>query len=66
VKFYEFLGMKVVRKLEFPEAKFDLYFLGYDAPGALYHGKHTMGREGLIEVSDFEENKMAQLVTVLV
>lgn len=51
VKFYEFLGMKVVKKLEFPEAKFDLYFLGYDSPQALSHGNSTFDREGLIELT---------------
>ncbi|RKP28502.1 glyoxalase I [Metschnikowia bicuspidata] len=31
LKFYrEVLGMKLFRKLEFPESKFTLYFLGYD------------------------------------
>ncbi|KAK7747253.1 Lactoylglutathione lyase [Cytospora paraplurivora] len=51
VKFYEFLGMKLVKKLEFPEAKFDLYFLGYDSPKALSHGNSTFDREGLIELT---------------
>lgn len=50
VKFYELLGMKVINKIEQPEAKFDLYFLGYDAPQALYHGSNFSSREGLIEV----------------
>ncbi|KAG6363648.1 hypothetical protein INS49_008749 [Diaporthe citri] len=51
VKFYEFLGMKVIKKAEFPEAKFDLYFLGYDGPGAVSHGKHVTDREGIIELT---------------
>lgn len=51
VKFYEFLGMSVVKKLQFPEAKFDLYFLGYDAPGAASHGASVFDREGLIELT---------------
>lgn len=51
VKFYEFLGMKLVKKLEFPEAKFDLYFLGYDSPNALSHGNSPFDREGLIELT---------------
>lgn len=42
--------MKVINKVEQPEAKFDLYFLGYDSPSALYHGKQFNAREGLIEV----------------
>lgn len=42
--------MKVINKVEQPDAKFDLYFLGYDSPSALYHGKAFNAREGLIEV----------------
>ncbi|CAH0052752.1 unnamed protein product [Clonostachys solani] len=51
VKFYEFLGMSLIKKLEFPEAKFDLYFLGYDSPNALSHGRSVFDREGLIELT---------------
>jgi lactoylglutathione lyase len=51
VKFYEFLGMSVVKKLEFPDNKFDLYFLGYDGPKALSHGNSVFDREGLIELT---------------
>lgn len=43
--------MKVIRKLEFPENKFDLYFLGYDSPKAVSHGKTHTDREGLIELT---------------
>ncbi|POS82343.1 hypothetical protein EPUL_005072, partial [Erysiphe pulchra] len=45
IKFYEFLGMKLVRKYEQPEARFDLYFLGFDS------SKHSSDREGLIELT---------------
>jgi len=51
VKFYEFLGMKLIRKLEHPDAKFDLYFLAYDSPSAVSHGKHWTDREGIIELT---------------
>jgi len=51
VQFYEFLGMKVIKKLEFAEAKFDLYFLGYDSAKALSGGNTTFDREGLIELT---------------
>ncbi|PHH52473.1 Lactoylglutathione lyase [Ceratocystis fimbriata CBS 114723] len=51
LKFYEFLGMKVVKTLKFPDAKFDLYFLGYDNPGSLSYGNNTFDREGLIELT---------------
>ncbi|KAL7622073.1 Lactoylglutathione lyase [Parahypoxylon ruwenzoriense] len=52
VKFYEFLGMSLVKKLEFPESKFDLYFLGYDGAGAPSRGNSsTFDRQGLIELT---------------
>ena len=51
VKFYTFLGMSQVKKLEFPEAKFDLYFLGYDSPKAASGGSNVWDREGLIELT---------------
>lgn len=51
VKFYEFLGMKVIKTLSFPEAKFDLYFLAYDSPKAVSAGKNVWDREGLIELT---------------
>ncbi|KAJ7656001.1 lactoylglutathione lyase-like protein [Mycena polygramma] len=51
IKFYEFLGLKVIDKLPNPDAKFDLYFLAYDSPGAVSHGKHRTDREGIIELT---------------
>ncbi|KZF21124.1 glyoxylase I [Xylona heveae TC161] len=51
VKFYEFLGLKLVNKLEFPDNKFDLYFLAYDSPKAVSHGNHWTNREGIIELT---------------
>ncbi|ORY62574.1 Glyoxalase/Bleomycin resistance protein/Dihydroxybiphenyl dioxygenase [Pseudomassariella vexata] len=51
VKFYEFLGMTLIKRLQFPEAKFDLYFLAYDSPKALSHGNSTFDREGVIELT---------------
>ena len=51
VKFYEFLGMKQIRKLEFPDNKFDLYFLAYDGPSSASTGAHWTDREGLIELT---------------
>lgn len=43
--------MTVIKKLEFPDNKFDLYFLGYDSPNALSHGNVVWDREGLIELT---------------
>lgn len=51
VKFYEFLGMSVVRKLEQPEAKFDLYFMAYNNKGAISFGNSAIDREGVIELT---------------
>ncbi|KAK6956977.1 hypothetical protein Daesc_002260 [Daldinia eschscholtzii] len=51
IKFYEFLGMSVVKHLQFPESKFDLYFLSYDGPTALSHGNSTFDRQGVIELT---------------
>lgn len=52
VKFYtEGLGMKVIKEIQQPEAKFDLYFLGYDSPKSLSHGNVFSDRSGLIELT---------------
>jgi len=51
LKFYNFLGMKLIQKLENPDAKFDLYFLAYDGPGAVSQGKVWTDREGIIELT---------------
>jgi lactoylglutathione lyase len=51
VKFYETLGMKMIRKLEQSEAGFDLYFLAFDSDKAVSGGKDCSDREGVIEVN---------------
>lgn len=51
VKFYSFLGLSLLRTLPFPDAKFDLYFLGYDAPLSPSSGRSLWDREGLIELT---------------
>jgi lactoylglutathione lyase len=51
VKFYEHLGMKMIKKVEQSEAKFDLYFMGYDSPESTSSGNHFSNREGLIELT---------------
>jgi len=51
VKFYEFLGMKVIDVMKNPDAKFDLYFLAFDSPGAVSQGVDRSDREGLIELT---------------
>lgn len=51
VKYYEFLGMKQISKLSMPEAKFDNYFLAYDAPNSASSGAPWTDREGVIELT---------------
>jgi lactoylglutathione lyase len=51
VEFYEFLGMSLIKKLSFPEAKFDLYFLAYDSASSPDHGSPVFGRQGVIELT---------------
>ena len=51
VKFYEFLGMKVIDTVKNPDNKFDLYFLAFDSPGAVSQGADRSDREGLIELT---------------
>ncbi|KAI8649046.1 hypothetical protein NCS55_01478100 [Fusarium keratoplasticum] len=51
VKFYEFLNMTLAKKLGFSDNKFDLYLLGFDAPGAASHRKSTFNRHGLVELT---------------
>ncbi|KAI9716755.1 MAG: Lactoylglutathione lyase [Chrysothrix sp. TS-e1954] len=51
VKFYEFLGLKLIDKLEQPSAKFDLYFLAYDGPQAASSGHARSDREGIVELT---------------
>lgn len=43
--------MSLVKQLQFPEANFDLYFLGYDSPSAVSHNASVFDREGLIELT---------------
>ncbi|MCJ1364451.1 Lactoylglutathione lyase [Acarospora aff. strigata] len=51
VKYYEFLGLKQVNKLSFPDNKFDLYFLAYDSPQAVSADHHWTDREGVLELT---------------
>lgn len=51
VKFYEFLGMSLIEKKDFPDNKFSLYFLSYNSPKAVSHSNHWTDREGIIELT---------------
>ena len=43
--------MKQIKKAEFPDNKFDLYFLAYDSPDSASPGAHQSDREGVIELT---------------
>ncbi|KAK9467573.1 Glyoxalase/Bleomycin resistance protein/Dihydroxybiphenyl dioxygenase [Lipomyces arxii] len=45
------LGMTLIRTLDFPEAKFCLYFLAYDVEGSTNYGNVWTDREGLLELT---------------
>lgn len=51
VEFYKFLGLSQINKLEFPDAKFDLYFLAYDGPKSMSPGHNWTDREGVLELT---------------
>lgn len=51
MKFYKFLGLSQIQKLDFPENKFTLYFLAYDSPSALSANKHFTDRNGVLELT---------------
>lgn len=44
-------GMKLIHKKDFEEAKFSLYFLAFDSPGAESAGRHLTDREGILELT---------------
>ncbi|PUU76658.1 lactoylglutathione lyase [Tuber borchii] len=44
-------GMKLIRKLDFEESKFSLYFLAFDSPGAESAGRQWTDREGILELT---------------
>jgi lactoylglutathione lyase len=43
--------MKQIRKLDFPENKFSLYFLAYDDPESVSPGAHWTDRQGVLELT---------------
>ncbi|KIW14705.1 lactoylglutathione lyase [Exophiala spinifera] len=49
--YYKLLGLSLVNKLEFPDNKFDLYFLAYDGPHSASPGNHWTDREGVLELT---------------
>ena len=51
LEYYQFLGLTQINKLEFPDNKFDLYFLAYDGPKSLSAQNHWTDREGVLELT---------------
>lgn len=51
VQFYEFLGMSLIKKMDFPEWKFCNYFLTYDGPNSLQGDRHFTDRNANIELT---------------
>lgn len=51
LKYYSFLGMKQINKMDFPDNKFSLYFLAYDDPESQSNGKHWTARQGVLELT---------------
>ncbi|KAK5452914.1 Lactoylglutathione lyase [Exophiala xenobiotica] len=49
--YYKLLGLSLVNKIEFPDNKFDLYFLAYDGPKSASPGSHWTDREGVLELT---------------
>ncbi|KAH0556718.1 hypothetical protein GP486_005494 [Trichoglossum hirsutum] len=45
------LGLSLIKKVDFPENNFSLYFLSYDGPAAISSGAHLTDREGVIELT---------------
>ena len=43
--------MKQINKLDFPENKFSLYFLAYDAPESASTNAHWTDRQGVLELT---------------
>lgn len=51
VEFYEFLGMSLVNKLDFPEWKFTNYFLAYNGAKSLQGDRHWTDRNAVLELT---------------
>ncbi|KAI5284124.1 Lactoylglutathione lyase [Ascosphaera acerosa] len=52
LKFYNALGLTQINKLDFPQAKFTLYFLAYDSDKqSVQHGLHWTDRHGVLELT---------------
>jgi len=49
--YYKFLGLSQIRRLDFPENNFSLYFLAYDGPGSLSANRHWSDRNGVLELT---------------
>ena len=50
MKFYAFLGLTLLKRIDFSAQEFSIYFLAYDGPEAISHGAHFTDREGVVEL----------------
>ncbi|KAI9838449.1 MAG: Lactoylglutathione lyase [Thelocarpon superellum] len=48
IKYYEFLGLRLIETKELPGSNSDLYFLAYDSPKAPHHRHAPSDREGVV------------------
>ncbi|PWY78329.1 lactoylglutathione lyase [Aspergillus heteromorphus CBS 117.55] len=51
LEFYKYLGLSQINNLDFPEAKFSLYFLAYTGPQSLQGDRHFTDRNGVLELT---------------
>jgi lactoylglutathione lyase len=51
VEYYKFLGLSEIQKLDFPEAKFSLYFLAYTGPDSLSGQNVFTDRNAVLELT---------------
>lgn len=51
IKFYEFLGLKKINQMDFPDNKFSLHFLAYDDPESASTNAHWTNRQGVLELT---------------
>jgi lactoylglutathione lyase len=51
VEYYKFLGLSQIRQLDFPDAKFSLYFLAYDGADSLSGKNSISDRNGVLELT---------------
>jgi lactoylglutathione lyase len=51
VEFYNFLGLQQIKRMDFPDYKFSLYFLAYNGTESLSGERHWTDRNGVLELT---------------